>query len=230
MHLTLKIMKTKALLTAFILLSLIVNAQLIENIPLVTTTGEATVKVKPDFAVLSVRTKRTSNIANIIATTDAFLFSKQNADIRFIDVDNKEVLITEPELVLSNNTVTFIREFIITVHKMEDVPKVILDLLRHDFTDIYAVSFRSSKLEEAKAKARKLAITNAQRSAQTFAEAIGKAIGKAHIIKEEDPLINNWYIEKYNPNLKEIVNTEYQYNPGLITIPCRVTASFMLIK
>jgi uncharacterized protein YggE len=222
-------MKTKALFLILLsLLFLTAHAQLVENIPMVTTTGEATVKITPDFAIISVRIKQTSNIANVIAATDAFLFSKQNTDIRFIDSENKEINVTRPEVLINNNSVTFIKEFIITIHNLDELPKTILDLLRHDFTDIYAISFRSSKLEEAKITARKMAIAHAQRSAAAYAEGIGQSIGKAHTIKEEDIMISNWYIDKYTPSLKELVNNEYYYNPGYITVPCKVTASFLL--
>jgi uncharacterized protein len=221
-------MKTISVLVLFFLTSLSGSAQTLENIPLLTVTGEAVVKVIPDQAVISVRVQRRVDIANISAVSDAFLFSKENTDIKFLGSDNREVLSTVLEAKIDGKAALFIKEFIITVKNLSDLTKVIMELLRHDFTDIYSISYRVTNLNEVKNTARKDAIANARATAVLLARELGVTIGKAHLVKEEEILVNNWYIEKYRPDIRELTNTTYFSNPGFITVPSKVTVSFNL--
>lgn len=203
--------------------------QIIENIPLLTVTGEAVVKAVPDQAIISVRVDRKIDIANISAVSDAFLFSQENTAIKFVGDDNKEIFSTVVELHVEDKTAIFIKEFIVTVYNLADLPKVIMELFRHGFKDIYSISYRLSNLQELRNNARSLAIQNARAAAQSYASALGQGIGKAHLVKEEDVWINNWYVEKYKPDIHELINTNYHFNPGYITIPCRVIVSYNLL-
>jgi len=210
------------------LISLSGRAQTFENIPLLTVTGEAIVKVIPDQAVISVRVQRRVDIANISAVSDAFLFSKENTDIKFLGSDNREVLSTVLEANIDGKAAVFIKEFIITVKNLSDLTKVIMELLRHDFTDIYSISYRVANLNEIKNNARKEATANARATAILLARELGVTVGKAHLVKEEEIVVNNWYIEKYRPDFRGLTNTTYLFNPGYITVPCKVMISFNL--
>ena len=213
---------------SILFLAIPTQAQILENIPLLTVTGEAVIKAMPNQAVISVRVQRRVDIANLSSVSDAFLFNKENTDIKFLGADNKEILSTITEVDINEKTSVFIKEFIVTVNNLPELTKVIMELLRHDFTGIYSVSYRLTNLPELKNNARKEAIANAKAAALLYARELGQSIGRAHLVKEEEVPLNNWYIEKYHPDVRELINTAYHFNPGYITIPCKVTVSFNL--
>jgi uncharacterized protein YggE len=210
--------------------SIYVQAQVVQNIPLLTVTGESVHKAIPDYAVISVRVQKRIDVANISGVTDAFLFNKENADIKFFGADDQEIQPTIPEINMSEtkSAVIFIKEFIITVKNVGDVARITMELLRRGFTDIYSVSYRVSNLNGLKQQACKLAIANARKTAEFYAAELGQTIGKAHTVTEEQTRIVNWYTEKYNPNIPQLLNIHYNFNPGYISIPCQMKVSFDL--
>jgi uncharacterized protein YggE len=209
--------------------SIILHAQVLQNIPLVTVTGEGVAKAVPDQAIISVRVQQRIDITNLSLGSEAFLFSKENTDIKFFGDDNHEIFSTIPEIDVKDNknAAVFIKEFIITVRDISLLTKVITELIRRDFTNIYSITYRLSDVTSAKNSARLMAVANARAAAELYGKALGQSIGKAHMVEEEDAKIVNWYTEKYR-NPGEVVNTVYNYNPGYISVPCRVTVSFEL--
>lgn|GEM_PF-2233354 len=221
-------MKHVALTGLFCFSILLLKAQTLENIPLLTVTGEAAIKAVPDQAVIAVRIQRRVEIASLTTVSDAFLFSKEQTDIKFIGSDNNEILTTVIETSINDQSALFIREFIITVKDLRDLTKILMELLRHNFTNIYYISYRLSNLSQLKENAMKQAISNARSAAENYARELGQTIGTAHLVKEEPVQVNNWYVEKFRPDIHEMIGSNYIFNPGYITIPCRVTVSFNL--
>jgi uncharacterized protein len=222
-------MKKLILAGLFCLPYFLITAQTFENIPLLTVTGEATVKAIPDQAVIVVRVQRRVEISSLTTVSDAFLFSKEQTDIKFIGNDDSEILTSVMEAHLNDKSALFIKEFIITVNNLQNLTKVLMELLRHDFTNIYYISYRLSNINVLKDAARKEAVKNAHTTAMLYAREFGQGLGKAHLITEQETPINNWYIEKQRPDLNELIGTTYRFNPGYITIPCKVTVSFNLL-
>jgi uncharacterized protein YggE len=211
----------------FLLLPSAFSQPVFENIPLLTVTGEAIVKVVPNQAIISVRVMRKVDVASINAASESFLFNKEDADIKFLGSDNQEVFSTIIEADAREKPVVFIKEFIVTVNNIGMLSKVVLELLRFNFTNIYSIRYRLSNLPELQNKVRHLAIANAKSIADNYAGQIGQAIGKVHLLKEEEVTISNWYVEKYKSH-EEVLKSNYLYNPGYITIPCKVTVSYRL--
>jgi uncharacterized protein len=205
------------------------TAQVLQNIPLLTVTGEGVTKAVPDQAIISVRVQQRIDITNLSLGSEAFLFSKENTDIKFFGEDNHEIFSTIPEIDVKDykNAAVFVKEFIITVRDISLLTKVIMELIRRDFTNIYSITYRLTDITTAKNSARLLAVANARAAAELYAKALGQTIGKAHLVEEEDTKIVNWYTEKYR-NANEIVSTTYNYNPGYISVPCKVTIGFEL--
>lgn len=206
------------------------RAQVIENLPLLTVTGEAVVKAVPDQVIVAVRIQRKVDIESLTTVSDAFLFSKEQTDIKFVGNNDNEILTTLMEASTNDKTVVFIKEFIITIRNPENLTRVLMELLRHDFTNVYSISYRLSNPNDWKDKARREAMTHARATASLYARELGQTIGKAHLVKEEETQPINWFVEKYRPDIRELISTSYHFNPGYITIPCKVTVSFNLIE
>lgn len=224
------IMTKRTLLVSFLCVSLLgLQAQVVENIPLLTVEGEAIVKAIPDQAIITVRVHKRIGVENLTLVSDAFLFSKEQTDIKFVGNNDTEVLTSVLEATVNEKEAVFVKEFIITIHNMNDLTKVLIELLRHGFTNIHSVRYRLSDVNRLKDKARTDAIANARASAMVYARELGQGIGKAHLVKEEETQITNWYIDKFRPDINELVGTTYRLNPGYITIPCKVIVSFDLL-
>jgi uncharacterized protein YggE len=221
-------MKVKCI-TVFVLFFLVgeASAQL-ENIPLVTVTGESVVKVKPDYALISVIAKKDFSSGQLATLSSVSLFQSDDNRINTITSD-VEVFATTPVYERSQNTNTFSKNYVLQVNDLSRLSKVVIDLLRRGLL-IETIDYRLTKLEEYKNEARKLAIQNAKHKAMILASASGQKIGKTHLILERELNNENWYSETLGEKTLEIYTENYIFNIGYISIPCKVDVSFDLLK
>jgi uncharacterized protein YggE len=202
----------------------------VENIPLLSINGEAYEKIIPDYAILSIRVSKNISGNTLNSLGENTLFRSEEIDMKFIDKDDVEIVYPFVELDRSKVGLSFIREFIVTVKDLSKLPNVILELHKRDLGTIYAISYRSSELEEAKNRARLEAVKNAQQMAARYATTIGQEVGKIHLITEEALNVHNWYTEKNNYPKIDVRNSLESNNPGYVTISALVKVSFDLKK
>jgi len=203
----------------------LIIAQL-ENIPLVTVTGEATIKAKPDYAILALKVYKTIKPEESIRYLE--IFKDEDTKIRIFAFDENDI---EVSFVQKEGS-TYVKEVFITVNDMEKLDKVLLELNKLRFTQFHFFEYRLKNLPIYKNKARLQAIKFAKVKASAMAESLGQKIGKAHTIEEIDYENYNWYNTKNRIwYLSERLDADdYMIFPGYISITSKVKIGFDLVK
>jgi uncharacterized protein len=209
------------------------------NPPLVTVTGDAFVKVKPDMVLLRIKVERSLPLTSLLSAGTPFnLFSMEETQLNFIGVNKEDI--TEAILQTRNkggssaSQVAFIREIYVTVRNVARYYDVLLRIYSLGFTDISTVDYRSSRLGDLREEARKRAVEAAKQRASSMTAALGQTIGKAHYAEELYSAVYNPYTMD-EPTLisslaREQLSGDYYYEPGYITVVSRVKVSFDLQK
>lgn len=178
------------LITILILCTMIVDAQEIKSIPLVSVAGEGKVKVTPDqvFITVSIESKG-AKAAEVKKEND----TKTDAIIKFItkmNIDKKDYQTQRVYLsdqydyerkkhnyVASQTISILLRD----LSKYENFMEGIVDQGVNSISD---VRFKSSKFEMHQAEARKLAVKDAKSKAEDYVSALGQKVGKAFSIND----------------------------------------------
>lgn len=215
------------------LISLNTNAQL-ENIPLITVTGEAIETVIPDEIILQIDIIKPFTYNQLQNMRIFNFFDSEDTQVKFIGTNNNEV---DQSIVLVNKTnkIELIKEVYITINDLSKYTDVLLKLYNLGFENISMVDVQTSKLKELKKQAYTNALANAHEKAVLLASSLGQNIGKAHTIEEIPQAIQNWYSEYLStpyPTDSTFMQTVdfYKQIPGKIVVPVKVKVSFDLVK
>ncbi len=159
--------------------------------PQVNVTGEGSVKIKPDYAIIS--------IGSEIKDADSAKAKKQNDDIiakmiqviKKSKVDEKDYQTQRVSLYKSrdyqqkkdyfvaNQTVT------ITLRNLEQYEKLMADLMDAGANSINGVEFKSTQTDKYASEIRAKAVLDAKKKAQDYAGALNQTIGKALSISDQ---------------------------------------------
>jgi len=207
-----------------------INAQVFENIPLVTVYRESKIDVKPDVVVLRVNASRYLTAADLQSFT-----TKQNIQLKMKFVESEKVeIVDDIESYKKDNTgYLFVQEFTLTIRDYKAYSEIVMKLYQNGFYDFQVVDFQVSKLDELKEKARLSAVKNARSKATSLATELGQAIGKAHRIDEIEVSFNSAYPSEIKINKPELwfpLNDNYPIKLGYISIIAKVKVSFDLKK
>lgn len=177
-------------------LASIATAQQKVELPLITVTGEAEVRVVPDEVVfdLTVQTlNRDMRLAK--SQTDERLKKTLELTRKYkiapADVQTDYVKL-EPRYRGGDETRTLVgysvrKDVLFTLRDASQAEELLSELIEAGVTRINSVNFRSSQLRKYRDQARALAIKAAQEKAVALAAEIGQKIGKAYTIEEESP-------------------------------------------
>ncbi len=218
----------KNFLTLFISVISAVSFAQLQNIPLITVTGESVVKVSPDYVILDVRIKK-QLLTNASNNPSFEIFKEEDTKIRLFDFNEADLSKT---VIQTDSSSIYYKEVFITVYDLKKLDKYLLELYNLGYRDYVYMDYRVSNYNRYKTQARKEAINAAKKKAQLLATELGQIIGKAHSIDDVYSEDYNWY------NLKDKVNLEkltfkagadtYLIEPGYITITAKVKVSFDL--
>lgn len=227
------------LLIAFLSIGSFVYAQSnINNVPLITVTGESVVYTKPDEVNLTFGVETKNAEAKVAKTSNDKLMSEILKYLKAQKIDPKNI---QTDYVRLNTVYVYNdkdrKEEYAAVNtvslKITDLAKyetIVSGLLERGINKIDQVSFGSSKLIQHQAEARRLAIQNAQEKAKALASAIGQSIGKAYFVNE-----NASQMIPY-PRVAMMKTMDYAESsasgptiaPGEMEIKGNVTVSFIL--
>lgn len=189
-------MKKIMLLFSFILLTFSTMAQVNTIIPQVNVNGEGSVKIKPDYAIIS--------IGSEIKDLDSTKAKKQNDEIiaKMIQVI-KKANIAEKEYQTQRVNLYKTREYqekkdyfvasqsiSITLNNLEKYENLMADLLNAGANNINGIEFKSTQTEKVATEIRGKAVLNAKKKAEDYAGALNQTIGKALIINDQS-MVNN---------------------------------------
>jgi uncharacterized protein YggE len=222
-------MKKVFILALFSILLSNTFAQL-QNIPLVSAVGESVIKVKPDYAVIALKVKKSMNLATLQTTASFKIFEQNDTKIQLFGFDDKNI---DYSLIQADSLV-YVKEIFITVNDLENLDKYLLEIQKLGYKDLIYLDYRVKDMSVYKDQARKSAIVSAKRKAMLMASELGQSIGKAHTIEELEVQSFNWYNIDNSKNLENMTyklgSEAYVIEPGYITIVVKVKVSFDLIK
>lgn len=229
-------MKNLFLLVAFLSLGTMSFAQNNQsNVPLITVTGESTVKVKPDEVTINFGVE-TRNI-------DAKVAKKENdmlmSDIlKFLEIQNIDPKNIQTDYIRLNSVYNhekgkqegFVATQMVKL-KITDLSKyeaISSGILERGINQIDNLEFSTSKLEAHKEEARKLAISSAKEKASSLASEINQSIGKAYyIVEDSSPVVPYLrYGAMKAMDMQESAGPTIA--PGEIEIKGHITVSFIL--
>ena len=180
----------------FLILSLAVAlpvfAQQTSPGPMVTVTGEGTVKVEPDEVLIKSRIEHEGASAaevkkqndEVVNKVIKYLKSKgiPENDIKteYINLNKQYDYNDKSYSYVANQAIS------IRLKDLKDYEIIMKGLLENGLNRIDGIQFKSSEMEKYEKEARKLAVLDAQNKAKELAEPLGQNIGKAISISEID--------------------------------------------
>ena len=164
--------------------------------PQVNVNGEGSVKIKPDYAVITMGAE--------IKDLDSAKAKKQNDEIitKMIQVIKKSA-IAEKDYQTQRVNLYKTREYqekkdyfvasqtiTITLRSLDNYEKLMADLMAAGANTINGVEFKSTQTEKVATEIRAKAVLNAKKKAEDYASALNQSIGKALIINDQS-MVNN---------------------------------------
>lgn len=216
---------------------------------LVTTTGEAELRIPPDEVILNLgveildpdmQTAKSRNdaiVEAVFAVAEGYGIEPAHIQTDFINIEPR-YSINEPVEILGY----YVRKsIVITVRDLDIFEDVLTDSLAAGVSHVHGVQFRTTELRRHRDEARELAIQAAQEKAEALAQALGQTIGEPQQIREDQ---GGWWSSYgagwgwrwgggLSQNVVQNVGSSAPIGdstlaPGQIAVSARVTVSFAL--
>jgi uncharacterized protein YggE len=199
----------------------------LQNIPLITVTGESVMKVSPDYVIVGIRIKK-KLLTNIERKPAFEIFKEEDTKIRLFDFNESDISRT----IIQIDSSTYYKEVFITINDVKKLDKYLLELSNLGYNDYIYIDYRVTNYNRYKMQCRKDAVNAAKKKAQALVAELGQTLGKAHTIEDLDSQDYNWYNLKNKENAGNITfklgADNYVIEPGYITITSKVKLSFDL--
>lgn len=181
----------KALLIIFVAFgSYALQAQQINQIPMVTVTGEGTVKVVPDQVLIKSRIEHEGNdpqevkkkndavVNNVIRYLKSQNIPENNVQTDYMNLSKNYNYDTKTYTYVANQSIS------ILLKDLKEYEKIMSGLLAAGLNRIDGIDFKSSEIAQHKTEARKRAILNAKQKAEQYVAPLSQSVGKALMISE----------------------------------------------
>lgn len=204
----------------------------------ISTSGEATVRVIPDQAVISVGVSTFSTTLAETTRTNADVGTRLLAAVKAAGVDPKDIQIDTLRLTLRYRDADHpakgiegyeaTRMYSITVRKMDRVESTLRAALDAGANSIGGISFSSSEPRKHRDEARKMAVRAAWEKAQLLAGELNARVGSPITIAESTP--PSWGAGYYAQNaLSQAAEPSEAIATGEISITANVSVTFDLL-
>lgn len=224
----------------FLVLTLIttmVQAQEVKQIPQINVSGEGKIKVTPDEAIITVAVENSGKEAAEVKkkndeTVDKVLKIIKQAGIATNDFQSQRVNLyknydynAKKHNYVANQTIT------IHLKDLTKYDKLMMDLVDSGINNIQGVEFKSSKIKEIERQARKNAMLDAKQKAADYVSVLeGQKVGKALLISDNS--YTNYprpmYAEMKTMAMADASMPRETLAIGEIEIVSTVTVSFVL--
>jgi len=199
-------------------------SQTAQEPPHISVTGEAVVKVIPDYVILGIRIKKQLNGAD---NKPAFeIFKEEDTKIRLFDFNEADMSKTFIQL----DSAAYYKEVFVTITDIKKLDKYLLELYTLGYRDYIYIDYRTSFYDKYKTQAREEAVTDAKKKAKQLSSALFLALGKAYAVEDLNTEDYNWYHLKDKKNAGKLTykmgSDNYLVEPGYITITSKVHVSF----
>ena len=169
---------------------------------LITTTGEAEVRVVPDEVVITLgvetwdlslavaKNQNDERVKKVLAVTKQF-----GIEAKYVQTDQISI---EPRYSDSYAQKDFVGYFVrknivITLKDLGKFEDLLSSALESGVNYVHGVDFRTTELRKYRDQARDLAIKAAQEKAAALATSLGQRVGRPHTITEEQSNWWSWY-------------------------------------
>lgn len=178
----------------FLVLTLIttmVHAQEVKQVPQISVSGEGKIKVIPDEATITVAVENTGKESAEVKkkndeAVDKVLKVIKQAGIATADFQTQRVNLYK-NYDYNTKKYSYVANQMISIHlkDLKKYDKLMMDLVDSGINNIQGVAFQSSKIKEFERQARKEAMLNAKEKATDYVSVLaGQKVGKALLISE----------------------------------------------
>ncbi|CAM4315848.1 SIMPL domain-containing protein [Gillisia limnaea] len=185
-------MKTVLILFVAVISSLGLQAQQVNQVPMVMVTGEGIVKVVPDQVTIKSRIEHEGDDAVEVKRKNDVVVDKVIKYLKSEGIPAKNIQTDYVNLNKNYNynekTYSYAANQSISI-ELEDLKKyekIMSGLLNAGLNRIDGIQFKSSEIEKHKSEARKKAVLDAQRKAVEYTAPLNQSIGKAISINENE--------------------------------------------
>ena len=180
----------KVIVIAFAVFSSLVQAQEKTQIPLISVSGEGKISVKPDQVVINFGIENIGKDATEVKKLNDETVDKTLKLIKEFGILSNDYKTTDVSLnrnydyekkkynYRASQSVTII------LKNLSRYDSLMMGLVDNGINSISNVEFKTSKLEEYKSEARKLAMKEAQHKAEDYVSVLNQKIGKAITIND----------------------------------------------
>ncbi|WP_424493712.1 SIMPL domain-containing protein [Salinimicrobium sp. GXAS 041] len=200
----------------------------------VTVTGEGTVYVVPNEVVIRARVEHSGESASevkmqndeVVSKILKFLKNKgilsKNVRTEYINL-NKDYNYNTKEYSYSANQAISIH-----LEELDSYEEIMAGLLESGLNRIDAVNFKTSRQEEIKSEARKLAVLNAKEKASELVQPLGQKLGQAFQISEVEnarfvPVMQAMEMKSDRSGGEQTIA------PGELEVTVKINVSFLLL-
>ena len=164
--------------------------------PQVNVNGEGSVKIKPDYAVItmgaeikdldSAKAKKQNDeiIAKMIQVIKKSAIAEKDYQTQRVNLYKTREYQEKKDYFVASQTIT------ITLRNLDNYEKLMADLMAAGANTINGVEFKSTQTEKVATEIRAKAVLNAKKKAEDYANALNQSIGKALIISDQS-MVNN---------------------------------------
>ncbi len=199
-------------------------SQTTQEPPHISVTGEAVVKVIPDYVILGIRIKKQLNGGD---NKPAFeIFKEEDTKIRLFDFNEADMSKTFIQL----DSAAYYKEVFVTITDLKKLDKYLLELYTLGYRYYVYIDYRTSFYDKYKTQAREEAVADAKKKARQLSTGLFLALGKAYAVEDLNTEDYNWYSLKDKKNAGRLTykmgGDNYLIEPGYLTITAKVRVSF----
>ena len=181
----------KKLFLVLTLITTMVQAQEVKQVPQISVSGEGKIKVTPDEATITVAVENTGKESAEVKkkndeAVDKVLKVIKQAGIATADFQTQRVNLYK-NYDYNTKKYSYVANQTISIHLKDLVKydKLMMDLVDSGMNNIQGVEFQSSKIKEFERQARKEAMLNAKEKATDYVSVLaGQKVGKALLISD----------------------------------------------
>ena len=181
----------KKLFLVLTLITTMVQAQEVKQIPQISVSGEGKIKVTPDEAIITVAVENTGKDATEVKkindeTIDKVLKLIKQKGIPTSDYQTQRVNLYK-NYDYNTKKYSYVANQTISIHlkDLSKYDKLLMDLVDSGINNIQGVEFKSSKIKEHERQARKNAMLDAKQKAEDYVSVlVGQKVGKALVISD----------------------------------------------
>jgi uncharacterized protein YggE len=227
----------KVILIAFVLFAVLVQAQEQKQTPQISVSGEGKISVQPDQVVVNFGVENLGKDATEVKklndeTVDKILKFVKDYGIPTSDFKTTNVSLNrnyDTEKKKYNYRAS--QSITILLKDLTKYDSLMMGLVDNGANDINNIEFKSSKLEEYKSEARKLAMKEAKHKAEDYVSILHQKVGKAILINDNTQAYFPQQIYKMamaDAGLSGNVTPKETLAVGEIEVTANVSVSFIL--